>query len=252
MFQFVKICYFVYLWFKILFMLKKQLRKLTAVLLALIIGLSVFIGKTDRAFAEDGDEQWNTYAYNPYYGGWSNCTWSAWQLVYESTGIALPSMGNAGQWAASAMAMGYYVSSVPAPNTIAVWSGHVAYVTAVSEDGSMIYIKEGGWGGGYNEGWYYAYGPRTWQALYGYIYLGDAPSSYYTPDELALAYSSGLTRQNTADADSAANQQLAAQEEEKIIRIDDAAADEVIKSVDRDAIQDLQEEDRNYTVESLE
>ncbi|MCR5229235.1 MAG: CHAP domain-containing protein [Solobacterium sp.] len=232
-------------------MLKKIIKKLTAVLLSAILGISVFTGRTAGIYAEGESEQWNTYAYNPYYGGWSNCTWSAWQLVYESTGIALPSFGNAGQWAASAMAAGYYVSGIPAANTIAVWSGHVAYVTDVSEDGSLIYIKEGGWGGGYNEGWYNSFGARTWQAFLGYIYLGDPPAFYYTPDDLALAYS-GLTQRNTADADSAANQRLAAREEEKIIRIDDAAADEVIKSVERDAIQDLQEEDRNYIVESLE
>ena len=67
--------------------------------------------------------------------------------------------------------MGYYVSSVPVENSIVVWSNHVGYVSAVSEDGSMIYVREGGYCGGYHEGWFPAYYPRSWQALYGYIYL---------------------------------------------------------------------------------
>ena len=108
---------------------------------------------------------------NPYFGGYSNCTWSAWQIAYETTGIALPSLGAAGSWLRNAAAMGYTTSNVPVANSIVVWSGHVGYVSAVSEDGQMIYVREGGYSGGYHEGWFPAYYPRYRQALYGYIYL---------------------------------------------------------------------------------
>ena len=71
----------------------------------------------------------------------------------------------------AAARMGYTVSSVPAVNSIVCWSHHVGVVTAISEDGSMVYIKEGGYCGGYHEGWFPAYYSRSRQALYGYIWL---------------------------------------------------------------------------------
>ena len=108
---------------------------------------------------------------NPYFGGYQNCTWSAWQIAYETTGIALPNFGSAGNWLNKAASMGYTTSNVPVSNSIVVWSSHVGYVSAVSEDGSMVYIREGGYNGGYHEGWFPAYYPRSYQALYGYIYL---------------------------------------------------------------------------------
>ena len=117
------------------------------------------------------EETWEVQAFNPYFGGYSNCTWSAWQIAYETTGIALPEFGRAGNWMNAAASMGYTVSNVPMPDSIVVWSGHVGYVSAVSEDGSMVYVREGGYCGGYHEGWFPAYCPRSYQALYGYIYL---------------------------------------------------------------------------------
>lgn len=106
---------------------------------------------------------------NPYAGGWTNCTWGAWQALYNARGIALPSMGNASQWLASAASMGYSVGGAPAPGSVAVWYyttsayGHVAYVSDVSADGSMIYVIEGGYMGAYHEGWMAA-------SANGYIY----------------------------------------------------------------------------------
>lgn len=70
-------------------------------------------------------------------------------MAYEATGISLPSLGNAGQWYANAAAYGYVVSGTPRANSIGVWSGHVVYVTDF--DGQNIYIKEGGFLGGYHE-----------------------------------------------------------------------------------------------------
>ncbi len=109
---------------------------------------------------------------NPYSGSWNNCTWSAWQLTYQTYGIALPDWGSAGNWLNNAMNQGYTVSSVPVAGSIVVWSHHVGLVTAVSEDGSSVYIIEGGYCGGYHEGWFPAYYSRSSQKLLGYIYLG--------------------------------------------------------------------------------
>ncbi|MBE6110472.1 MAG: DUF5011 domain-containing protein [Erysipelotrichaceae bacterium] len=105
---------------------------------------------------------------NPYYGGWSNCAYGAWQLAHNLSGVNLPSWGYAGSWLYSAQASGYATGTAPAAGSIAVYTGHVAYVSAV--DGDMVYIMEGGFNGGYNERWVnkdYIYG----QSLQGYIYL---------------------------------------------------------------------------------
>lgn len=80
------------------------------------------------------------------------CTWYAWQQAYERTGIALPALGNGGQWFANAQAMGYNTGTVAVPNSIAVWeggvwiegvqAGHVSYVESVN--GDKMYVTEGG------------------------------------------------------------------------------------------------------------
>ena len=118
-------------------------------------------------------------ATNPYSGGNSNCTYTAWQKAYELTGITLPGWGNAGTWLNSARAAGFTVSSTPREKSIAVWTngsyGHVAYVSKVS--GNQIYVMEGGYLGGYHEGWANASGhrypsdPNYKDLLAGYIYL---------------------------------------------------------------------------------
>ena len=119
---------------------------------------------------------------NPYTGGNSNCTHTAWRLAYENTGIQLPGWRNACTWYDSARNAGYTVSTVPREKSIAVWSGgpsgagHVAYVSQVS--GDQIYIKEGGYSGGYHEGWENAYGrtkyySNNYLTMIGYIYLGN-------------------------------------------------------------------------------
>lgn len=142
-------------------MLRKVLKKGLTITLSLLL----FLSYSESVKAED--------AYNPYGGGWTNCTWSAWQLAYEATGIALPSLGNASQWYGNAAASGFSVGSEPRANSIGVWYGHVVYVTDVDGEGN-IYVKEGGFGGGYNEGWSAGYGSRYGQGLIGYIYL-DGP-----------------------------------------------------------------------------
>ena len=108
--------------------------------------------------------------YNPYSGGWSNCVYGAWQATYDHLGIMLPGFGNAGSWLYAARAYGYSTGYYPAIGSVAVYSGHVAYVANVSADGSMCYIIEGGYLGHYNERWVSASGTGT-QSCQGYIYL---------------------------------------------------------------------------------
>ena len=108
--------------------------------------------------------------YNPYSDGYSNCTWTAWQLAYEYTDIALPGWGWASSWYDGAANDGYTVSRIPEPNCIAVYNGHVAFVADVSDDGQSVYIKEGGYLGRYNERWVSVYGTGT-KSLIGYVYL---------------------------------------------------------------------------------
>ncbi len=127
---------------------------------------------------------------NPYSGGWGNCTWSAWELA-ASAGYILPALGNAGSWYANAAAIGMAVGSTPAPNSIIVYSNHVGYVSAV--DGSMVYIQEGGWEGGYHEGWWDGTSAR-FQTLIGYIYLdGYAYTGSYSYTDIISAAAANVS-----------------------------------------------------------
>lgn len=149
----------------------KRIMRMCAVLLCITL-----LAPQSTAVLAEGEDYY--YAANPYTGGWSNCTWSAWQLVYEATGIALPAFGYSTQWYDSAAAMGYTVSPYPRANSVGVWVGHVGYVADF--DGQNIYVKEGGFLGGYNEGWSDGFSSRYGQALIGYIYLdGDAGGAPY-------------------------------------------------------------------------
>ena len=104
---------------------------------------------------------------NPYPGGWSNCTYGAWQALYNARGISLPNFGNAYQWGVQAAAMGYATGMEPAVGSIAVYTNHVAYVDAV--DGNMVHIVEGGYEGHYCERWV-PKDTENFQALRCYIY----------------------------------------------------------------------------------
>ena len=124
---------------------------------------------------------------NHYPGSWDNCTWSAWQIIFQETGVQMPSFwGNAKNWYNSAKKDGWSVShDNPQLYDVIVWTnggyGHVGVVTDISEDGSQIYIKEGGYSGGYHEGWQPTNGSRTYapgsgysnQYFVGYIHTQD-------------------------------------------------------------------------------
>lgn len=169
-------------------MRKKVITFMTSILIMVIffetiISMGLF-GNNQMITAYAGG---NPYPVNNVYstGEWSNCTWSAWQLVKNNLGIELPAWGNGKQWYGNAKNSGYQVGSTPQVNSIVVYSdsgyGHVAFVTGVSSDGKQIYIKEGGWNKngdirnlGYHEGWTNAYGKRQYnesQSILGYIYL---------------------------------------------------------------------------------
>ena len=141
-----------------------------------------------------------TYAAsNPYVGGNSNCTYTAWRLVKEHTGIELPGFtGNAAGWYQGAINYGYAVGGTPQPDSVVVYDrdvngyGHVAYVTAVN--GNQIYVQEGGYLGGYHEGWTQAYGKRAETGtILGYIYLKN---NVY-PSQPTLNVSAGDSTKNT-------------------------------------------------------
>ncbi|MGT2907463.1 CHAP domain-containing protein [Streptococcus dentiloxodontae] len=65
------------------------------------------------------------------------CTWG----VKEMATWASNWWGNGGDWASSASSQGYTVGTTPVAGSIVCWTdggyGHVAYVTAVAEDGKI-------------------------------------------------------------------------------------------------------------------
>lgn len=101
-----------------------------------------------------GSSAGNTYGY-----GW--CTWYAKNMRPD-----LPnSLGNGGQWVASARAQGIPTGSTPRVGAIAEQAGHVAYVEAVN--GDMVTVSEMGWN--------YTQGQRNVRTVpastfFGYIY----------------------------------------------------------------------------------
>ena len=218
-------------------------KKLIAVLLAgvLATGWMTSVSPSVHAEGENGEYHLDYAPVNPYYGGWGNCTWSAWQLCLQYTGVALPRLGNAGAWYASAAAMGMAVGQTPAANSIGVWSNHVVFVTQVSEDGSQVYMKEGGYCGGYNEGWIDAMSSRNGQTFIGYIYITSSsgvpfPTTTYvdtlTGERVAMPTETTVTKIEFPEV------------EEDVIRIDDAAKEEPVKQEDQVAKEERQKEDK--------
>lgn len=84
----------------------------------------------------NGSSAGNTYA-------WGNCTW-----YVKNRRPSLPNMlGNGGQWAANAAAMGYATGSTPRVGAVAEQPGHVAYVESVHGNGTIT-ISEMNYAGG--------------------------------------------------------------------------------------------------------
>ena len=209
-------------------------RKTLKILLVLLVMLGINIRTAVPVHAE-GEEI--PAAANPYTGGWSNCTWGTWQLVYEATGIALPGWHNAGGWLLEASEAGYAIGTEPRANSIAVWSWHVAYVTDFNGNDSM-YIKEGGYLGGYNEEWCPAYGTRWNQQLLGFIYMDADVISNETPETV---YSQSLGTHVVFAINSEARNQASL--EDYIVMIDDAEAEEIRKTEELQMMEAIRKED---------
>lgn len=101
-----------------------------------------------------------------------NCVAYAYGRIYEMNGEApLINHGSAGDWWFINKSNGYYeYGSQPKLGAVACWSGHVAIVEKIGENGSVT-ISESHWGGTYFDVRTYAdmsshYGQR----FYGYIY----------------------------------------------------------------------------------
>lgn len=87
-------------------------------------------------------------------GAGHNCTnYVAWKLISNGVGRPNIGLGDAGQWAESAIANGIGVDRVPAVGAVAQWNayasnmgmyGHVAYVEKVNDDGTIL-ISEDAW-----------------------------------------------------------------------------------------------------------
>lgn len=145
--------------------------------------------------------------YNPYSGGYYNCTWTAWQLAFEKLGIALPNFGNAGNWYNAAANAGYYVDQYPSANSIAVWSGHVGYVDDYDPATNMIFVEQGGMrisSSGYWAGWMNTGPSLGGQGLIGFIHLDGNGGYQYSGEISEYAtedYSSENIYYQTDDAD---------------------------------------------------
>lgn len=83
---------------------------------------------------------------NPYFniGNGGECTSFAWGRAYELWNIQLNVSSSAGQKWIDALKGSYTVDKTPSANSIAVWSGHVAYVERVtgSGDSATLYLTE--------------------------------------------------------------------------------------------------------------
>lgn len=214
------------------------------------VGLALLLcGQVVPTYAEGEEAGESYYSPNPYYGGWSNCTWGAWQLAYEATGIALPGWHMAYQWADEARAAGYTVSMEPRANSIGVWNGHVVYVSDF--DGQNIYIKEGGFLGGYNEAWADGYSARYGQALLGYIYLDGEVAPYSTgsadtgstfQDTWNLVQNSVVNNVELAIAPEVKDENIENLELELVKKYDDIS-EETLKKEEVEAIKEVQAEE---------
>ena len=229
-------------------------RKLVLIL-SLFFACSAVSMKSSTVCAEGDDGTTVTYAAsNPFYGGWSNCTWSAWQLCYEYTGIALPRLGNAGAWYSTAASYGYAVGTSPAAMSIGVWSNHVVFVTEVSEDGSMVYIKEGGYCGGYHEGWIPSQSPRNGQAFYGYIYVTSG-GAVINPAPVVVTTTvnveNGVTETTASAIVSGVTVIEFPEVAEDVVRVDNAAQEEPVKLEEQQAKEELQREDREQRAAAI-
>lgn len=169
---------------------------------------------------------------NPYKSYWqyiegvkvSNCIYVAWDEAKKNTGQELPYWGLAGRkkdtsWLIKAQKDGFEIGNTARANSIAVYEGHVAYVTSVSEDGKYMYTNQGGvfkrevdeetgevtitpkngTGTAYNYKVSAKVGPKSWGSseLFGFIYLDIAPGFVPTTTQAVKESSAPSTSKTT-------------------------------------------------------
>jgi surface antigen len=103
-------------------------------------------------------------ASNPYPDS-SQCTWFAEERMHDATGLYMPNLGNAKDWAGNAPSKGWTVGStketsavlVMQPSTYWIWNGsswyqtgissfgHVGWVDGISCSGSCVHIRDRNW-----------------------------------------------------------------------------------------------------------
>lgn len=101
-----------------------------------------------------------------------NCVAYAYGRIYEMNGEKpLLTHGNAGEWWGMNIAGGYYkYGQEPKVGAVACWSGHVAVVERVNDDGSVT-LSESHWGGTYFDVVTYTnMSSHYGQSFYGFIY----------------------------------------------------------------------------------
>lgn len=162
----------------------KIIKKSIITAIFVLIIFSVF---PTTAFAQDYEPRLNAPNGEPYYTsalnvysqtgyGMPNCVAYAYGRVYELNGEA-PKIkrGNAGEWWFINKYNDYYdYGSEPKLGAVACWSGHVAVVEKIEDDG--ITVSESHWGGSYfNTKKYSNMSYHYGQAFYGYIYTYDEP-----------------------------------------------------------------------------
>ena len=167
------------------------------VLFTLII-LAVF---PTTVFAEEFKPRYTAPNGEPYYTselnkysqtgyGMPNCVAYAYGRIYELNGEAPKiSRGNAGEWWYINKYNDYYdYGQEPKLGAIACWSGHVAVVEDISEDGSVT-ISESHWGGTYfNTKTYGDVADHYGQAFYGYIYAYEEPEPEVIEEETPVQF----------------------------------------------------------------
>lgn len=117
----------------------------------------------------------NAYSQTGY--GMPNCIAYAFGRIYELNGDRpLIDHGNAGEWWFINKSNNYYDYGIePKLGAIACWSGHVAVVEDIAQDGAIT-VSESHWGGNYfNTNVYYDMSSHYGQYFYGYIYAYNEP-----------------------------------------------------------------------------
>lgn len=110
-------------------------------------------GYTPRLTAPDSSIAYYSSKLNRYFQTGTpmpNCVAYAYGRIYEMNGEApLLTHGSAGDWYGMNMRAGYYpYGQEPKVGAVACWSGHVAIVEKINDDGSVT-VSESHWGGTY-------------------------------------------------------------------------------------------------------